>query len=148
MIHPEDKDIITKYSGVIYRSKCTRVECDEEYIGEFARTFEERFKEHLKASSPVYDHHKITCHLTTVNSLNIMGEGGPEPCWANQRINLNELTFTYIYSIANKFCSLYTLPLDAFTSVLFNFKNKEEWFWKLFLFRSEFYFNNFISMCK
>ena len=38
-----------KKSGVIYRYKCDRVECDEEYIGESARTFAERFKEHQKA---------------------------------------------------------------------------------------------------
>ena len=30
---------------VINRSKCQRVECDKEYIGEPARTFAERFKE-------------------------------------------------------------------------------------------------------
>ena len=28
-------------------------ECDDEYIGESARTFEERYKEHLKAPSPI-----------------------------------------------------------------------------------------------
>ena len=45
---PKDKDLITQKSGVIYRYKCDRVECDDEYIGESARTFGERFKEHLK----------------------------------------------------------------------------------------------------
>ena len=39
-------------SGVIYRYRCDRVECDEEYIGESARTFADRFKEHLKDPSP------------------------------------------------------------------------------------------------
>ena len=42
-------------SGVIYRYQCDRVECDEEYISESSRTFGERFKEHLKAPSPIYD---------------------------------------------------------------------------------------------
>ena len=45
-----------KKSGVIYRCKCDRVDCDEEYIGGSARYFAERFKEHLKAPSPIYDH--------------------------------------------------------------------------------------------
>ena len=53
LMAPKDKDLILKKSGVIYRYKCDRVECDEEYIGESARTFAERFKEHQKAPSPI-----------------------------------------------------------------------------------------------
>ena len=41
-----------KGSGVIYRYKCDRIECDEEYIGESSRTFGERFKEYQEAPSP------------------------------------------------------------------------------------------------
>ena len=37
LMAPKDKDPILKKSGVIYRYKCDRVECDEEYIGESAR---------------------------------------------------------------------------------------------------------------
>ena len=47
LVAPKDKDHITKKSGIIYRFKCDRLECDEEYIGETSRTFGERFKEHL-----------------------------------------------------------------------------------------------------
>ena len=50
---PKDHDHITKKSGIIYRYKCDRLECDHEYIGETARTFGDRFKEHLKAP-PLY----------------------------------------------------------------------------------------------
>ena len=49
---PKDQDPILKKSGVIYRFKCGRVDCDEEYIGESSRTFAERFREHQKAPSP------------------------------------------------------------------------------------------------
>ena len=52
LVVPKGKDYITKKSGIIYRFKCDRLESDEEYIGETARTFGERFKEHLKAPSP------------------------------------------------------------------------------------------------
>ena len=38
----------------LYRYKCDREECDEEYIGESARTFGERYKEHLKCPSLIY----------------------------------------------------------------------------------------------
>ena len=41
LVAPKDKDHLTKKSGIIYRYKCDRLECDEEYIGETARTFGE-----------------------------------------------------------------------------------------------------------
>ena len=70
MVAPKDQDHITKKSGIIYRYKCDRLECDEEYIGE---TFGERFKEHLKAPSPIYDHSNITGHSTTLDNFSIVG---------------------------------------------------------------------------
>ena len=60
-MNPKDKDSILKRSGVIYRFKCNRVECDEEYIGESARNFGERYKEHQKSPSPIHDHITISC---------------------------------------------------------------------------------------
>ena len=39
LMTPKDKDHISKKSGIIYRFKCNRVECDDEYIGESSRTF-------------------------------------------------------------------------------------------------------------
>ena len=45
LVAPKDREHITQKSGIIYRFKCDRVECDEEYIGESARTFGERFKD-------------------------------------------------------------------------------------------------------
>ena len=68
----KDKDHILKKSGVIYRYKCDRVECDEEYIGESARTFAERFKEHQKAPSPIYDHFNIPGHNVTIDNFSIV----------------------------------------------------------------------------
>ena len=47
LVHPKDKDDILKKSGVIYRYRCDRVDCGEEYIGESGRTFAEKFREHL-----------------------------------------------------------------------------------------------------
>ena len=51
-VAPSDQDPILKKSGVIYRYKCDRVDCDEEYIGESPRVFGERFKQHQKAAFP------------------------------------------------------------------------------------------------
>ena len=73
LMAPKDKDPIQKKSGAIYRYKCDRVECDEEYIGESSRTFGKRFKEHLKASSPIFDHINFTSHNVTINNFNIVG---------------------------------------------------------------------------
>ena len=49
------------------------LECDEEYIGETARTFGERFNEHLKAPSTIYDPSNITGHTTNLNNFSIVG---------------------------------------------------------------------------
>ena len=49
------------------------MECDEEYIGETARTFGERLKEHLKAPSLIYDHSNITGHNANINNFSIVG---------------------------------------------------------------------------
>ena len=73
LVAPKDKDPITKKSGIIYRYKCDRVECDDAYIGESSRTFGERFREHLKGSSPIYDHFNITGHRTTIDNFSIVG---------------------------------------------------------------------------
>ena len=73
LLAPKDKDTIQKKSGVIYRHKCDWVECDEEYIGESSRTFGERFKEHLKAPSPIYDHFNTTGHNITLENFSMLG---------------------------------------------------------------------------
>ena len=72
LITPKDKDPILKRSGIIYRFKCHRVECDEEYIGESARNFGERFKEHLKAPSPIHYHTNISGHIVSIDDFSIL----------------------------------------------------------------------------
>ena len=71
LVAPKDKDHITKKSGIIYRFKCDRLECDEEYIGEASRTFGERFREHLKAPSPIHDHSNTSGHTTTLDNFKV-----------------------------------------------------------------------------
>ena len=73
LVAPKDQDPILKKSGVIYRYKCGRVDCDEEYIGESSRTFGERFREHQKAPSPIYDHSNNTGHQDTIDNFSIVG---------------------------------------------------------------------------
>ena len=72
LVAPKDQDPILKKSGVIYRYKCGRVDCDEEYIGELSRTFGERFREHQKAPSPIYGHSNITGHQITIDNFSIV----------------------------------------------------------------------------
>ena len=74
LMAPKDKDPIQEKSGVIYIYQCNRVECDEEYIGESSQTFGEKFREHLKAPSPIFDHFNITGHNVTINNFNIVGK--------------------------------------------------------------------------
>ena len=72
LMTPKDKDPILKRSGVIYRFKCNRVECDGEYIGESTRNFGERFNEHLKAPSPIHDHNNISSHTVSIEDFSIL----------------------------------------------------------------------------
>ena len=53
---PKDKEAITKQSNIINWFKHGRTECDDECIGESARTFEEYYREYVKAPSPIFDH--------------------------------------------------------------------------------------------
>ena len=74
LMAPKDQDPIKSRSGVIYRFKCNRVECDDEYIGESSRTFGERFKEHLKEPpSPIFDHFNTTGHPVSLENFSIVG---------------------------------------------------------------------------
>ena len=73
LMAPKDKDPITNKSGVIYRFKCSQHGCTEEYIGESARIFAERFKEHQKAPSPIFDHCNISGHNININNFTIVG---------------------------------------------------------------------------
>ena len=49
------------------------MEWDEEYIGESARNFGERFKEHLKAPSSIHDCVNISGHTVTIEDFSILG---------------------------------------------------------------------------
>ena len=73
LVAPKDQDLILKKSGVIYRYRCGRVDCDKEYIGESSRTFGERFREHQKAPSPIYDHSNNTGLQITIDNFGIVG---------------------------------------------------------------------------
>ena len=53
LVSPKDKDSITKKSSVIYWFRYDMIDCEYEYKGESSRMFEERYKEHLTAPSPI-----------------------------------------------------------------------------------------------
>ena len=72
LVQPKDIDTILQKSRVIDRFRCGRVDC-EEYIGESGRTFAERFREHMKAPSPIHDHHNITGHELSLDNFSIVG---------------------------------------------------------------------------
>ena len=69
LMAPKDNNNITQKSRVIYRYKCDRLECDEEYIRECTRTFVERFTEHCRAPSPIYNHTNISGHHSELNNI-------------------------------------------------------------------------------
>ena len=73
LVHPKDRDTILQKSGEIYRYKSSRVDCEEEYIEESGRTFAKRFREHMKAPSPMHKHHNITGHELSLENFSIVG---------------------------------------------------------------------------
>ena len=73
LVHPKDGDTILKKSGVIYRYRYGRVDCEEKYIGQSGRTFGERFREHMRAPSPIIDHHNTTGHEVSLDNFSVMG---------------------------------------------------------------------------
>ena len=73
LIKPKDQDPKEKKSGVIYSYQCKHLACNEEYIGETARTLRERSKEQRKQPSPIHVHIQQTGHTITDNSFNIIG---------------------------------------------------------------------------
>ena len=70
---PKDQDSKEKKSGVIYSFQCNHIVCNDEYIGETARTLGERCKEHLKQPSPIHAYMQQTGHSITDTSFNIIG---------------------------------------------------------------------------
>ena len=69
LVNLKDRDTILKKSWFIYRYKCCRLDCEEEYIGESGRKFAERFKEDMKAPSSIYDQNNTTGHAYLLTTL-------------------------------------------------------------------------------
>ena len=76
LVSPKDKDPMVNQSGVIYWYQCGDLGCDDEYIGETSRTSDERYKEHLKALSPIHHHSSQMGHPTNHNNFQIIGRKG------------------------------------------------------------------------
>ena len=64
---------MTNKNSVIYSYTCGMIDCDKEYIGESGRTFGERYKEYLKAPSPIFIHQSNSGHEATMDNFKIMG---------------------------------------------------------------------------
>ena len=73
LMAPKDNDPINSKSGVIYRYQCNDQGCGEEYIGESGRTFAERFNEHQKPPSPIFDHCNTSGDKININKFTIVG---------------------------------------------------------------------------
>ena len=73
LVSPKDEDKITNKNCVIYSYSCGSIDCGEEYIGESGRSFGERYKEHLKAPSPIFQHQSSSGHETSIDNFKIIG---------------------------------------------------------------------------
>ena len=61
---------------MIYWFRCDRIDCEDEYIGESSITFGERYKEHLKAPSPIFEHQSNTGYTKSVENLKVIDREG------------------------------------------------------------------------
>ena len=72
----KDKNNIQIKSEIIYWYRYSRLECNEEYIGESSKIFGERLKEHLKVPPPIYDRQSKRGYSTSVEDFNITSKEG------------------------------------------------------------------------
>ena len=76
LMFPKNREAITKQSDIIYCIKCGRTECDDEYIGESARTFKREVQRTFKSTITNFEHQNITGHRTTVENFKIISREG------------------------------------------------------------------------
>ena len=69
---PKDKDPKLAKSGIIYRYRCLHMNCTQQYTGESGRTFGDRYKEHLKATSPIHLHTSTSGHPVSSECFSIV----------------------------------------------------------------------------
>ena len=72
LMAPIDQDPIQKRSWVIYRYKCDRWSVMRNTLVN-PQELLERFKEHLKSPSPIFDYYSITSHNVTIENFSIVG---------------------------------------------------------------------------
>ena len=77
------------------------MEYTEEYIDELAKTLGARFKEHLKASSKMFDRSNITGHKSKADNFSIRKRKDQ-----NLAINIKELPHLCIISAKHKWRAL------------------------------------------
>ena len=68
----KDKDPKLTKSGVVYRYQCPNINCTEQYIGESGRSLGERYREHLKAPSPIHLHTSTAGHPVSPDCFTIV----------------------------------------------------------------------------
>ena len=72
LMAPKDKDPKLTKSGIIYRYQCPNINCTEQYIGESGRSLGERYREYLKAPSPIHLHTSTTGHPVSPDCFTIV----------------------------------------------------------------------------
>ena len=88
-VSPKDKGTMTKKNSVICWYRYDKIDHDEEYIGESSRMFGERYIEHLKAPSPVFDHQNNSGYITSVENFRIIGREGKQHGQSHQESHIH-----------------------------------------------------------
>ena len=72
LMAPKDRDNKLQKNGIIYRYQSPQINHPRQYIGESGRTFGDRYKEHLKAPSPIHLHSSTTGHPVNPDHFTII----------------------------------------------------------------------------
>ena len=76
LVSLKDEEKIINKNCVIYSYSCGSIDCGEEYIGESGRSLGERYKEHLKAPSPIFQHQSSSGHANIYRQFQDNRKGG------------------------------------------------------------------------
>ena len=78
LVAPKYRDHITNKGVAIYRYKCDHQGCTMEYIGETGRSFGDRYRDHLRAPYPIYEHANTTGHTIKLDNFSLVHRGSQD----------------------------------------------------------------------
>ena len=106
--------------------KYNRLECNEEYIKESVVSFGERFRENLKAPSPIHSYQSTTGHISTLDNFSIVSREGQSLARSIKKSISIRIKKTHPYRKIVKYKLSHTWDGVLFNTIKLRMKNKKE----------------------